>query len=157
MQILRLRDVIQKTGLSRSSIYKFSDQGLFPRPITLGGMSVGWTTKRIDQWIVERVRERDSVPDNAEHTTPWAVTIGNDNICQMDLQMLRIKQVMELTGLARATVYKYIHEREFPHPVSLVGASVGWLEAEVEYWLGSCTEDSSNQSLNGSEASPEAA
>ncbi|MBY5938924.1 AlpA family phage regulatory protein [Marinobacter nauticus] len=157
MQILRLRDVIQKTGLRRSSIYKFSGHGLFPRPITLGGMSVGWTTKRIDQWIVERVRERDSVPDNAEHTTPWAVTIGKGNISQTDLQILRIKQVIELTGLARATVYKYIHEREFPLPVSLVGASVGWLRAEVEYWLVSCTGESCDESLNEYEASPEAA
>lgn len=157
MQILRLRDVIQKTGLRRSSIYKFSGQGLFPRPITLGGMSVGWTTKRIDQWIVERVRERDSVPDNAEHTTPWAVTIGKGNISQTDLQILRIKHVIELTGLARATVYKYIHEREFPLPVSLVGASVGWLRAEVEFWLASCTGESCDESLNQSEVSPEAA
>ena len=157
MQILRLRDVIHKTGLGRSSIYKFSGQGLFPRPITLGGMSVGWTTKRIDQWIVERVSERDSVPDNAEHTTPWAVTIGKGNIRQTDLQILRIKQVIELTGLARATVYKYIHEREFPLPVSLVGASVGWLRAEIEYWLACCAEESSDESLDEPEAQSEAA
>jgi predicted DNA-binding transcriptional regulator AlpA len=157
MQILRLRDVIQKTGLGRSSIYKFSGQGLFPCPITLGGMSVGWTTKQIDQWIVERVRERDSVPDNAEHTTPWAFTIGKGDTGQTGLRVLRIKQVIELTGLARATVYKYIHERAFPLPVSLVGASVGWLQAEVEYWLTSCTEESSDESVNESEAPSEAA
>lgn len=73
------------------------------------------------------------------------------------LRVLRIKQVIELTGLARATVYKYIHERAFPRPVSLVGASVGWLEAEVEYWLASCTGASSDESLNEAEASSEAA
>lgn len=67
MQILRLRDVIHTTGLGRSSIYKFSGQGLFPRPITLGGMSVGWRADRIDRWIVERIRERDSVAGNAGH------------------------------------------------------------------------------------------
>ena len=157
MQILRLRDVIHTTGLGRSSIDKFSGQGLFPRPITLGGMSVGWRADRIDRWIVERIRERDSVAGNAEHTTPWAVTIGKEGGGQTGLRVLRIKQVMELTGLARATVYKYIHERNFPLPVSLVGASVGWLRAEIEYWLASCAEDSSDELLNESEAFSEAA
>ncbi|WP_417519293.1 AlpA family phage regulatory protein [Marinobacter sp.] len=157
MQILRLRDVIQKTGLGRSSIYKFSGQGLFPCPIKLGGMSVGWTADRIERWIVERIRERDSVAGNAEHTTPWAVTIGKEGKGQTGLRVLRIKQVIELTGLARATVYKYIHERAFPLPVSLVGASVGWLQAEVEYWLASCTGESSDEPFIESEASSEAA
>ncbi len=84
----------------------------------------------------------------------WA---GICNISQTDLQILRIKQVIELTGLARATVYKYIHEREFPLPVSLVGASVGWLRAEIEYWLACCAEESSDESLDEPEAQSEAA
>ncbi|HCW91768.1 MAG TPA: AlpA family transcriptional regulator [Marinobacter sp.] len=120
-------------------------------------MSVGWRADRIDRWIVERIRERDSVAGNAEHTTPWAVTIGKEGEGQTGLRVLRIKQVMELTGLARATVYKYIHERNFPLPVSLVGASVGWVRAEIEYWLASCAEDSSDELLNESEAFSEAA
>lgn len=157
MQILRLKDVTHTTGLGRSSIYKFSGQGLFPRSITLGGRSVGWTAKRIHQWIAERIRERDSAPEDAEHTTPWAVSIGKDNISQTDLQILKIKQVVELTGLAQSTVYKYIHERNFPLQVSLVGASVGWLRAEIEYWLASCSEESSNDPRDETEAQPEAA
>nr|WP_279627997.1 AlpA family phage regulatory protein [Marinobacter vinifirmus] len=68
-----------------------------------------------------------------------------------------MKQVMSLTGLARATVYKYIHIRNFPLPVPLAGASVGWLLAEIEYWLASCAEDSSDEPLNESEAFSEAA
>jgi len=157
MQILRLRNVIHTTGLGRSSIYKFSGQGLFPRPITLGGMSVGWRADRIDRWIVERIRERDSVAGNAEHTTPWAVTIGKEGEGQTGLRVLRIKQVMELTGLARATVYKYIHERNFPLPVSLVGASVGWLRVEIEYWLARCAEENSDESPHEPEMQSEAA
>jgi predicted DNA-binding transcriptional regulator AlpA len=157
MQILRLRDVIQKTGLGRSSIYKFSGQGLFPCPITLGGMSVGWTANRIDRWIVERIRERDSAPTNAEYTTQWDVTIGKADTSEPDLRVLRIKHVIEMTGLARATVYKYIQERAFPRPISLVGASVGWLDAEVAFWLASCAGASSDESLNEFEAPSEAA
>lgn len=157
MQILRLKDVIDKTGLGRSSIYKFSGQGLFPCPKTLGGMSVGWTASRIDQWIVNRICERDGVAESAEHITPWAVTIGRANLNETSLRVLRIKQVIKTTGLARATVYKYINERNFPRPISLVGVSVGWLEAEIEHWLASCIGASTEETRNDAEASSEAA
>tara|TARA_R110002074_G_scaffold137162_3_gene282126 strand:+ start:389 stop:589 length:201 start_codon:yes stop_codon:yes gene_type:complete len=41
MEVLRLAEVIEKTGLARSTIYKYADPGRFPRPISLGGKSVG--------------------------------------------------------------------------------------------------------------------
>ena len=51
--------------------------------------------------------------------------------------MLRIRQVMQRTGLARSTVYAKIAAGAFPAPVNLgVGArSVGWVESDVEDWL----------------------
>lgn len=157
MQILRLRDVIHTTGLGRSSLYKFSRLGKFPSAITIGGMSVGWNATTLNQWIVQRIRDRDQVPSRSNHTTPWAVTITEEDTSEMDLRVLRIRHVMALTGLGRATVYKYIHEREFPLPVSLVGASVGWLQAEIEYWLACRAAESSDESLEEPETQSEAA
>ena len=138
MQILRLRDVIQTTGLGRSSLYKFSRLGKFPPAITLGGMSVGWNATTIDHWVAQRIRDRDQIPSRSKHVTPWAVTITEDDTSEMDLRVLRIRHVMALTGLARATVYKYINERDFPRPVPLTGSAVGWIEAEVKQWLTKC-------------------
>lgn len=40
--ILRLPDIKASTGLSRSSIYLRIAQGLFPKPVSLGGRAVGW-------------------------------------------------------------------------------------------------------------------
>lgn len=37
MRALRLTGVKQKTGLAKSTIYKYVDAGMFPRPICLGG------------------------------------------------------------------------------------------------------------------------
>ena len=148
MQIFRLRDVIEKTGLGHSSIYKFSGLGKFPTAITLGGMSVGWTATTIEQWLARRIRERDSVTMNFKHITPWGVAITGDNTSDQDLRVLRIKQVMKSTGLARATVYKYMDERAFPRPIPLAGASVGWLKAEVTYWLASCIGGDVERPLN---------
>jgi len=59
-KILRLPEVKQQTGLSRSSIYLRISQGLFPSPIPLGGRAVGWLESEIDEWIATRISERHS-------------------------------------------------------------------------------------------------
>lgn len=53
--ILRLPDVIKQTGLSRSTIYLRITNQEFPRPISLGGRSVGWLQQDVDEWIVEKI------------------------------------------------------------------------------------------------------
>lgn len=55
VKILRLKDVIEKTGLSRSTIYLQIAQGRFPKQIQLtGARSVGWHEESITQWIESR-------------------------------------------------------------------------------------------------------
>ncbi|MEP1213428.1 MAG: AlpA family transcriptional regulator [Marinobacter sp.] len=61
MRILRLRNVMEKTGLARSTIYKYIDAGTFPKPIDLGGRSVGWVDSEIDGWIADKIQERDAI------------------------------------------------------------------------------------------------
>lgn len=156
MQVLRLKDVIQKAGLGRSSLYKFSSLGKFPTATALGGMSVGWKAAAINQWIVQRIRERENIPPGENHVTPWAVAITEDDTSETDLKILRIKQVMALTGLARSTVYKYIAEKDFPRPVPLVGSATGWIEAEVMHWLDQFF-DTTEQPLENSVSLPEVA
>ncbi len=51
------------------------------------------------------------------------------------MKLIRLQQVMEMTGLGRSTIYKYISEDWFPKPVPLGGRSVGWLESEVQDWI----------------------
>ncbi len=53
--ILRLREIMRRTGLSRSSIYRLSAEGKFPRSISLGERAVGWLESDVDAWIAERV------------------------------------------------------------------------------------------------------
>lgn len=53
--ILRLRDVKARTGLSRSTIYLRMSEGLFPKPISLGGRSVGWIEAEVSEWIADKV------------------------------------------------------------------------------------------------------
>lgn len=54
--ILRLPQVKDITGLSRSTIYLLIKQGKFKKPIQLGTRSVGWLQSDIEEFITERVR-----------------------------------------------------------------------------------------------------
>ena len=55
--ILRRPAVEALTGLSRSSIYKFMNDGSFPKAIKLGPRAVGWVEDHIDAWINNRKEE----------------------------------------------------------------------------------------------------
>jgi prophage regulatory protein len=50
--------------------------------------------------------------------------------------ILRRKQVQDRVGLSRSTIYLRVAEGTFPKPFSLGGRAVGWLEAEIESWVG---------------------
>ena len=54
-RFLRLRDVSKKTGLARSTIYKYMAQGFFPKSVILGPRAIGWSEKTIDAWMEERL------------------------------------------------------------------------------------------------------
>ena len=60
MRILRHPDVQQMTGLSRSTIYRWSSNGSFPKPTKLGPRAVGWREEQIEAWIADRIGEVSS-------------------------------------------------------------------------------------------------
>jgi prophage regulatory protein len=60
VRILRLPEVIRRTGLPRGSIYEQMALGLFPKPISLTFRTVGWLEKEVDDWLEGRVRARSA-------------------------------------------------------------------------------------------------
>ena len=54
--ILRRRQVEQRTGLSRSTLYQYSKDGSFPKPVPLGPRAVGWVETEVRGWIATRVQ-----------------------------------------------------------------------------------------------------
>ena len=54
MRLLRIREVIDLTGLSRMSIYRFEKRGEFPRRRQVGRNSVRWVDEDILVWISSR-------------------------------------------------------------------------------------------------------
>lgn len=53
--ILRCREVQNRTGLSKSTIYALAARGKFPKPIKLAERASGWSTSSIQNWIDERI------------------------------------------------------------------------------------------------------
>lgn len=51
------------------------------------------------------------------------------------MRLIRIKEVSALTSLARATIYKYMQEGNFPKQVTLGANAVAWIEEEVLAWI----------------------
>ena len=45
------RDVMQITGLSRSSLHRYQEVGIMPRGIRLTRRCVKWNAEEIDNWV----------------------------------------------------------------------------------------------------------
>lgn len=57
VMILRRRQVEQRTGLSRSTIYLRVAQGNFPKAVSFGARAVGWLESEIEEWLNSRVEQ----------------------------------------------------------------------------------------------------
>ena len=55
LRFLRMRDVIEMVGVSRATIYRWMDAGDFPRSIALGGNSIAWSEKSVQEWMESRI------------------------------------------------------------------------------------------------------
>jgi prophage regulatory protein len=54
-KILRLPIVLDRTGLSRSTVYQRVTEGKFPRPVSLGARAVGWIETEVEEWITGQI------------------------------------------------------------------------------------------------------
>ena len=52
-------------------------------------------------------------------------------------RILRLPEVMKITGLPRSTIYLYMKEGDFPKQIQLTKRSVGWRSKEVQKFIDS--------------------
>lgn len=50
-------------------------------------------------------------------------------------KILKLPDVMGITGLSRSSIYSFVRQGSFPSPVPLGSRAVGWIAAEIEHWL----------------------
>ena len=56
MKILNPSEVVEKTGLSRVTLWRLEKSGQFPKRVNLTEARVGWAEEEIDEWIESRPR-----------------------------------------------------------------------------------------------------
>ncbi len=57
-RIIRLRTVLLRTGLSRSTIYRKIDEGTFPAQLKISSNAAGWRESDINRWVENPVSWR---------------------------------------------------------------------------------------------------
>ncbi|MEM9469371.1 MAG: AlpA family transcriptional regulator [Pseudomonadota bacterium] len=55
-RFIRLHEVLDMTGLSRSSLYSMVSEGKFPEPVGIGGKSKAWLLSETTAWMQERIK-----------------------------------------------------------------------------------------------------
>jgi prophage regulatory protein len=58
MRFLKLKEVMEKTALSRSAIYRKMNEDHFPQSISLGDRAVAWVESEVDEWMEECLQQR---------------------------------------------------------------------------------------------------
>jgi prophage regulatory protein len=58
-RMLRLKQVMERTELGKTTIYKLQKQGCFPRSVPMMNRSVRWIESEIDEYLASRARARD--------------------------------------------------------------------------------------------------
>ena len=53
-KIIRIKDVLELTGLSRTTLWRLEKKGQFPARLPLTAGSVGWRLREIKKWVDEK-------------------------------------------------------------------------------------------------------
>ena len=67
-RLIRLPEVLSRTGYGRTTIYRKMEDGSFPRSVKLGGppkdpnafdsRAIAWIEDEVEQWMESRIEER---------------------------------------------------------------------------------------------------
>lgn len=56
-KLLRISQVLDRTGQSRSTLYTRIAEGRFPRQVSLGPRSTRWVEAEVEDWISRRISD----------------------------------------------------------------------------------------------------
>jgi prophage regulatory protein len=66
-RIIRLPEVIHRTGLSQAAVYREMAKGKFPQSVPLtDSRSRGWCERKITEWIERRLKSADTLVRTAQ-------------------------------------------------------------------------------------------
>lgn len=59
IHILRLAQVIERTGLKKTKIYELQSEGQFPMRVKITAHAVGWIEHEVQAWLAGRIAKND--------------------------------------------------------------------------------------------------
>lgn len=60
-RIIRLKTVLARTGLSRTTLYRKMGEGTFPRQVKISVHGAGWRESAINRWIADPASYREEL------------------------------------------------------------------------------------------------
>jgi len=60
-------------------------------------------------------------------------------------RLIRKKELLNITGLSIASIYRLIKKGEFPKQVRISENSIAWRESDINEWLDSRAEVTANE------------
>ena len=57
-------------------------------------------------------------------------------------RIMKIQEVVKITGLPKSTIYAKMEKNEFPKPLKLSIRSVGWRQSTIKKWIDELEEAS---------------
>ena len=70
MKFLRLSEVLDRTGLSKTTLYSLMRQNRFPQSIPISDRSVALSEEDVDAWLQEKMQMRDVNRSNQALSLP---------------------------------------------------------------------------------------
>ena len=58
-RFISFAEVLDRTGFSRTHLYRKINEGSFPKPVPLGPQKVAFLESEIEEWIASRLRARE--------------------------------------------------------------------------------------------------
>lgn len=55
--LIRMTEVMRRTGYGKAWIYKLIAQDRFPKPVKIGSRSIAFVESEVDDWINQRIAE----------------------------------------------------------------------------------------------------
>jgi prophage regulatory protein len=65
IRLILEREVLSRAPYTRAYLYQLEERGEFPRRLKLGPKKVAWVESEVDDWIKQRMAERDAAPEAA--------------------------------------------------------------------------------------------
>ncbi|EMM6763383.1 AlpA family phage regulatory protein [Pluralibacter gergoviae] len=51
LRLIRIKRMMELLSVSRTTLYRWVKQGLFPKPHKVNGRTQGWTTSQYEEWL----------------------------------------------------------------------------------------------------------